>query len=314
MKKILYTTFFLLSLILTSSCDKDNAPAGERWGHTEYYEGSFLKEYEPVRMTRTLRFELNPDADAMLNNGGEVRFQVSSDKDRFVAPNNVRVYFDDELCEDYSFTIHPKSDNRCYTGRLGFEFDDAAAEGVHTLYLVYKVGDCKFTGDRFDGEEVQNSDLKADINALSEGMIIEKENVSNPAHVILGWVLAILIGSLLVWLLILKNIFFESIKFGIMITGDYYAPIASNGCYKVILTRNYKKQNIFQRIFIGKVLYVQNPQWISDIEFSAFGKKGVRMRIANYNDFSCDNSILKPNNEYTLKSLSDNAKMTITMQ
>ncbi len=317
MKKILYITLFLSSLILTTSCDKNNAPAGERWGYTEYYEGSFLKEYKPVRMTRTLRFELNPDAYAMLNNGGVVRFQVSSEKGRFVAPDNVRVYFDNELCEDYSFALHPvtaKSDNMCYTGELGFEFDGVAAEGTHTLYLIYKEGNCKFNGDTFEGELVQNSDLKVNINALSEGMVIEKENISNPAHVILGWVLAIILGALLVWILILRNFFFERIKFSITITGDCYKPIASKGCYRVILTRSYKKQNIFGRIFIGKILYEIDPRWVSDIEFYTGGKKGVRMRIANYNDFSCDDSLLKINNEYTLKSLGDKEEMTIRIQ
>ena len=300
-------------VVATTSCKKTKAPAGENWGYTEYYEGSFIKEYKPVIMTRTLSFDLNIDAATMLINGGEVQFQISSSKDCYEAPQNIRTYFNGELCKDNYFVVQPqdKADGMTITGDLGLEFDGAAAEGEHTLYLRYC--GCVFNGPTFEGERVYTSEMDVEIiGALEDGIIIKKKDIANPGHVLLGWILGIIATLLFVWIAFLRRIFYPRIGRNLQIVGDEVGckTIQAKGCYRVVFTNTYKKQNILHRIFVGKILYEDHPWWASDVTFTGNAPKNKVQMICR-GVIYCDARYLQPNNEYEICNSDTKEKVSL---
>lgn len=105
--------------------------------------------------------------------------------------------------------------------------------------------------------------------------------VWNPLKTILFWLLIALLIALLLWLFMLKRIFFPVIKAKkLILTGPdgLYMTKTVKGSRLVVYTSRRRSQNILSRIFTGKVLYAVNPIFIPDIEVTAGNRKRVMLR------------------------------------
>lgn len=104
----------------------------------------------------------------------------------------------------------------------------------------------------------------------------------NPLKTFLFWLGILLLAALLLWLIVLKRIFFPTIKMGkVVITGPgtYYSSKKIKGARKVLLTSKRKSQNIFSRIFTGEIKYIKADQFAPELSIvAAGGKKKVRVR------------------------------------
>lgn len=108
----------------------------------------------------------------------------------------------------------------------------------------------------------------------------------NPLKTFLFWLAIALFAIVIIWIFILKRIFFPTIKMGkVIITGPgtYYASKKIKGARKVILTSRHKSQNIFSRIFTGEIRFIKSEFFLSDLSINpAGGKKKVKLRSESH--------------------------------
>lgn len=304
-----------IALFSFVSCQKEQPIKGVGWGYTEYYESSIFKKYDPVRMEKTLCFELNNDADTLLRGDRNLTFHLSSDNKSLKPLKGVRVYVDGEPCKDGIITIKSTtdSDQKAQSSEvkivLGLEFLDEATDGKHILYLL--------GGEIANCEEFNQyaGNIGVDMGVLDEGIVIEKKTIANPGNVVASWILIIILALLLVWIIFLRPILFTRISIArlqIQGPGAFMGMFPIKGCIKVVLTSKKVKQNFLHHLFVGKIKYITNDVWISDVTFEPRDRKSLRIRTKD--DFSCDATILEKHNTYKLTNMKTKEQATISLQ
>ncbi|MBQ5888010.1 MAG: hypothetical protein IIW77_01885 [Bacteroidaceae bacterium] len=332
MNKVTSILIIMVAMVMASCGGSDSKPQGAHWGHTEYYEDHLFKKYEPVVMSNELEIELNNDAARFLSNEDAfIKFQISSDSTKFVRPKDIIVYFNDTPCPDFTFCMYPKkqigleeseitNDYYLICGKLGIEFKDEANNGGHHYYVLYD--GCKGKNqvalkDSNTPQPAYTRDLQhAYDGSIIDGIYISKETVENPAAVIIKWIITIILIALAVWFIVFRNLLYPKIRVSCILftgPGHFSGSIRVKGCYKVVLTADKnKKQGILSKIFIGKILYVRDDIWTSDIVFSHFDKNSVAISVSG--NWSCSGFKLCKYNYYEIKDTKNpNNKGTISV-
>lgn len=307
MKKIFGTLLLAWIVVGATSCQDDKEASGFNWGTTEYYEGFLWKDYEPVEMKGTLSFELNPDAQQYLaNEDSEIIFKViTADGKR---PEHVDVTFNGEKCEDYEFAVKPNGGN--VEGVLGIIFHNTAPEGAYELNLKYIGCNNVATEVMLDGKITRldgRSELKsANVTGvgIDAGCIhVEKIDITNPLQVSLTWIAIIFVVLVVLWLLILRRLLFQPIAMKtISFTGpgNFGGNVKIKGCYRVVFTDRNQKQGFFHKFFHGKILYVVNPVWDSEVTLEHRNSKSVRMRTTG--EWTCSGLYLTRGEDYVISN------------
>ncbi len=264
MKRLALYLSIICSMCVLSSCESDSTID---WGKTKFYEDSFLWKYEPVIMTKTLKFDFN-DVAKKRYAGKEFVFQVtefSLEQNRKIVAKSVKVYKNGVLCPNNEFVVTPEEQQV----NIGIEFLPGATPGKHHLYL-----ECQSLNllDQFD-------------NMLDSGFDIVKKDVMNPANKGLMWLAIVLAATYLLWLCFLRPIFYPYVKFSRMVItypGGEECMVRTAGKTAVILTNKEKakryKQGFFSTLFMTKHLVVVNDVWTSTVTIKS--KKGRYHRIA----------------------------------
>ncbi len=154
---------------------------------------------------------------------------------------------------------------------LEVQFNHDAKTGKRYFSLKpSRIDSLNFINDK-PVEEYQGTSLRTDYN-------IEW----NPLTIFLFWLGIILLAALVLWFVILKQVFFPTIKMGkITITGpgSYYSSKKIKGARKVILTPKRKSQNILSRIFTGEIKFINADHLTPELSIvPAGGKKKVKLR------------------------------------
>lgn len=104
----------------------------------------------------------------------------------------------------------------------------------------------------------------------------------NPLKTILFWIAIAIIALLVLWFVILKRIFFPTIKMSrVEIVGpdSYYLSKKIKGARRIILTSRRKNQSILSRLFTGEVRFIRADHFTDDLIMeAAAGKKKVKVR------------------------------------
>ena len=264
-----YIILVFLANILVS-CEKE-MDSSMLWGKTDYYKDFLFYDYEPVRMTKTICFETNEDANGRVKN---VKFGLykKAENDAYVqVKGEVRLYKDGVLCENNIFFITPQEKEV----QLGIEFTPEAEEGVHKWFL--KVLD----NGGFD--RINDSVTEEDSMPLLLEWKAEKNDIINPLKLGLNTFLSIIGLILLVWLLILKPQAYPSIKLKklyILYEGRQ-VPIKLSGVHKVICTNRTMSQGFFSRLFTGKIVYVKDIFWSpGDVVIMSKDRSSVKTKFS----------------------------------
>lgn len=105
--------------------------------------------------------------------------------------------------------------------------------------------------------------------------------VWNPLQTLFVIGALLLLAMLILWLFLLKRIFFPAIKMSkieIMGPGTYYASKKIKGARKVILTHKRMSQNIISRIFTGKIRFIRADIFSPELAIlPSGGKKKVKI-------------------------------------
>lgn len=295
----------LCPLMLMVSCGKktdENAPT--RWGKTNYYDKFLWKKHVPDTLYRTIEFDFNQDAKNYME--GPLRLglfkKTDSGKMLPVTENEMEVFVGGQKCQGNIIDVQPGTDQL----KVGIVFNPAAENKVHHWFFK-PVDDAGLERINDMDPDTYNAD-----NASLLDIEAEKNKVMNPLEEGTLFTLAFLVAALLVWMFVLKPIFFPTFRVGKVQLSDpvpYNSLKRVRGYRKMILTNKKVKQGFFDKAFAGKILYETNQLWTSDVVIEPKDRKSVRLRVPK--DSMADARVLKTNQEYTIQNMTSGTKTKI---
>lgn len=266
MKKLFKILFVLTIVIAFTSCDKEQKEI-VIFGEAEWYEPWLGKKCDPVVMERELDLNFNDYAKHTLKSV-PLKFELRTIDD---APaNNIKLYVNDELCENNIFTI-TVDDTKL---KLGLEFEEGGDdEGSHD-YIIKHVAN----GSNVKLDVVEYVSFGHD-NSIQAKKIV----VANPRKV--GTITGLTVFAVLciVWFILSRFIIWRSTSFSIIYIdyNDNMGPrrIRMNGKYELVCTSNYKaKDSLMSKIFKGSRMYETNEFWSHDVVFCDGSRKKIRVQ------------------------------------
>lgn len=283
------------------SC-KEEVDTSMLWGKTDYYTDFLFNDYEPVKMVKTICFDMNEDANGRVGNVRFGLYKKMEDDSYVLVKDEIRLYKNGELCKENTILITPQDKEV----QLGIEFTPKAKEGVHKWYL--KVLD----NGGFD--RINEYTMDEESSPLLLEWKAEKNDIVNPLKLGLNISLLSLLGLLLVWFLIMKPILYPTFKIGnIKFTnGVYFSTKRIYGARKLVVTNSSKTQGAINKLFTGKIVYEKNEFWPDEWEVYPKGKGGRLVANRKYTITPFTTSLNKQM-EYDLEHLSSGVKAQITL-
>jgi len=253
--------FFLLSAILFGACQDKNDLPKACLGECTYYPGFLWSKADTSGLTKHLILDFNKDAKNDEETFAEIVFV---DKEGNPVPDNVlEITIDDVVIKNNSFKVYSTETEK----EVKFRYLPNAERGNHQGYiklLSYKL-------DRFEDKELNGKPIEVmrwDLNF---------NKCMNPLAKAMMWTCILIMGLLLVWLLILRQIIYQ--RFKTIRKGMYFKdcpPLTINfkGARLVILDNKSHKQSTWDRLFKGKIIYKQHPALLTIITMKPH-KRGV---------------------------------------
>lgn len=296
----------LCPLALVAACGKrsDAPDAPTRWGKDNYYDKFLWKKHVPDTLYKTLEFDFNQDAKTYMDRPLRLGLFKRADGGRMlpVKEDEMEVFVNGQQCENNIIDV-PSA-----TGRLkvGIVFNNEAENKVHHWFFrAVDNGGLERINDMSPG--VFNAD-----NASLMSIVVEKHKIMNPLAQGTVFTAVFLIAALLVWLLVLKAIFYPTFRVGRV---QIFDPVPYNslkrlrGYRKMVLSNKRQKHGFFDKVFTGKILYETNDLWTDDIVIEPRDKNSVRLICPK--GFMADARVLKKNQEYTIQNMASGAKTKI---
>ena len=293
-------------LMILASCGKKaedpNAPT--RWGKENYYDKFLWKKHVPDTLYRTIEFDFNQDAKSFMDKPLRLGLFKKTDSGKMlpVTESEMEVFLDGRKCPHNIIDVQAGTDQL----KVGIAFKPKAENKVHHWFFrAVDDGGLERINDMDPGT------YQADNASLME-IEVDKHKVMNPLAVGTGLTLLFLLALLLIWLLVLKPVFFPTFRVGKIQVSD---PVPYNtlkrirGYRKMILTNKPAKQGFFDRVFTGRILYEVNDLWTSEVVIEPKDRNSVRLRCPK--DFMADARVLKKNQEYTVQNMTTSTKTKI---
>ena len=296
----------LCPLMLLASCGKkaDDPNAPTRWGKENYYDKFLWKKHVPDTLYRTIEFDFNQDAKNFMDKPLRLGLFKKTDSGKMlpVTDTEMEVFVDGQKCQNNIIDIQPGTDQV----KVGIVFKPDAENKVH--HWFFRAVD--------DGGLERINDMDPDTynadNASLMDIEVDKNKVMNPLAMGTALTSLLLLAALLVWLFVMKAIFFPTFRVGKIQLSDpvpYNTLKRMRGYRKMILTNKQPKQGFFDRVFAGKILYEVNDLWTSDVVIEPKDRNSVRLRCPK--DFMADARVLKKNQEYTIQNMTTSTKTKI---
>lgn len=304
-KRIQLLLVFCLLASLTS-CEKkvEDGNAPTRWGKENYYDKFLWKEHVPDTLYRTIEFDFNQDARNHMDKPLRLGLFKKTDSGKMlpVTESEMEVFVDGKKCPNNIIDVDPQTDQM----KVGIVFKPNAENKVH--HWFFRAVD--------DGGLERINDMAPDAfnndNASLMDIEVEKHQVMNPLKegvLITGF---ILLAALVVWLFVLKRIFFPVFRVGRVVLTD---PVPYNSMKqlkryrKLVLTNKPQKQSAINKLFTGKIQYELNQIWSSDVMIEPRDKNSVRLRCPR--EYMADARVLKLHHDYTIQNMTTGTKTRI---
>ena len=166
--------------------------------------------------------------------------------------------------------------------------------------------------------EIDNIDIINDMSAEvfpALAVNLSYDVYWNPLKTACFWLVVILIAALLIWLLMVKPAKYPKMDVAslqIVGTGGVYINKKIRGCRQVVLTNRKRSQNAISRLFSGKVMYITNAGFTSDIRIERSAKRTVRFYV--YTPWGiAPTTTLRKNGSAKLKNMSTGAEYTVNI-
>ena len=296
----------LCPLMLLASCgkkaDEPNAPT--RWGKENYYDKFLWKKHVPDTLYRTIEFVFKQDAKNYMDKPLRLGLFKKTDSGKMlpVTESEMEIFVDGQKCPLNIIDVQPGTDQL----KVGIVFKPEAENKVH--HWFFRAVD--------DGGLERINDMDPDTyqadNASLMDIEVDKNKVMNPLAMGTALTTLLLLAALLVWLFVMKAIFFPTFRVGKIQLSDpvpYNTLKRMRGYRKMILSNKQPKQGFFDRVFAGKILYEVNDLWTSEVVIEPKDRNSVRLRCPK--DFMADARVLKKNQEYTIQNMTTSTKTKI---
>ena len=244
-----YCLLFLLGFLsLLISCDiEESSLEGMDFGESVYYDSFLWVDSSTVTLTKELKFEFS---DYAIEQEAYLELQFVDANNEKLDINTVNIYVDGQPADNGIITIYAVQ--KIVSKKIGVQFLPNCSSGKQNGYIT--VISHKF--DRIDN--IDSDDLGSDKRIKRWTAYYEKD--LNPLALVLSWFVIIILATLLFWFLMLRNMIHPKFKKGnIQILTPYFGGVTfSRNIKLVIFTNTIQKQNIFNKIFTGKIQYEIN--------------------------------------------------------
>lgn len=305
-KKFLIIAVLCCPLAILASCDKDtsNTNAPTLWGKENYYNRFLWKKHIPDTLYRTIKFDFNQDAKKYMNKPLCLSLFKRTDGGNMVTvtENEMEVFVGGQKCPNNIIAVQPGTDQL----KVGIVFNPNAENKVHHWFFR-AVND----GGLERINDMDPNTYKAE-NASLMDVEVYKNKVMNPLAMGTALISLFILVTLLLWLLLMKNILFPTFRVGKIQLSDpapYNTLKRMRGYRRMILTNKTHKQGFFDKCFVGKILYEVNDLWTSDVVIEPKDSNSVRLQCPK--DFMADARVLKKNREYTIQNMTTSTKTKI---
>lgn len=297
----------MAAIILLASCAKDGDTALiTRWGKEKYYSDFLWKKHVPDTLYRELEFDFNEDAKYFMDEPLRLGLfkKAGSGKMLPVLDNEMEIFVDGKKCDNNIIDV-PSSVEKL---KVGIVFNHNAENKVHHWFFK----------PVSDGGLERINDMDADTFNNPDSSLLEVEaqklKIMNPLAQGLLITCIIIIVVLLVWLLVLKSIFYPKFRVGKVTFCDpepYMSQKKLRGCRLLILTSTKPHQSTLNRIFTGEIRYEVNPMWTTDVVMEPRDKNSVRVRASK--EYLVDSRIMKVHKEYIIQNTTTGTKTKVNI-
>ena len=248
------TLLLITSVLFLSSC-KDGNYVGETadFGIAKYYKPFLFVKSDTVVLTKTLNYDFN---DYAVEQKSFAKIKWVDDNQQPIQNKNIQFSVNGVQSNSNEFKI--SSDVNKGKLELGIKMLPDFPKG-------YTSGFLSISNHQLD--VVNNLDLSTSPEERIFKWEATHKVVMNPLKKGLMWLGIVILALVVIWFLVLRNMLHPKFKRGkIQILSPYFGGISFNQNTKLIVfTSNAKKQNTFNRIFTGKIIYEVNPIYGSDI-------------------------------------------------
>lgn len=289
-----------LVAVLATSCQKETE-SSILWGKTNTYDKFLWKKHVPDTLKQTLCFEFNEDAQQFMEDELKLGIFKKNGNNQLVQvrESEMELFANGKKVEGNIISVT----SSCSELEVGIVFNDDAEDKVHYWYVKpIDNGGLERINEK-STDEMSSQDAIMEIKA-------QKNHVMNPLAEGLLFFIIVLVSALILWLIILKPIFFPVFKvkkLELIGPDPYINAIQIKRYRKLVLTSKNIHQSWLNQLFTGRIKYSINPLWTSDVEFVPKDKRSIRIR-PDKNEYLSDTRILKTNNEYTLENIKTNNK------
>ena len=269
LNKIIKLSFILVLFISLGACNKKEQDNSTFWGKTEYYSDFLWKKYKPIEMTKKIHFDFNEDAAVLQN----IKFGLleKNEKGEFVNPKDITLYKNGDFCKNNIFTVSGQEKE----AEITVIFNNSAKKGTHKWAVVLLDN---------AGLDRVNDLMVAEIEKpVTLEWLAKKNNVWNPLAFLLSIILSIILAALIIWIVFLKKAFYTTFKVGaINIREPAFSSHKLKGARKIVFSNKKKNQAFFNRLFTGKIIYVQNEIWSTPCVFIPKNKNSIKSQSQGY--------------------------------
>ena len=236
-------------LICLTSCKKDESVS---FGTVEYYPSFLWVDSKMAPVTKTFDFDFSQDAK---DDNSFAEFQFVDNEGKPISTNVMQVTIDEKEIANNKFRINSDLCSKDFI----FSFSPNAEEGKYQGYLKI----INHTLDRLDSQPLNSGQQ---VDAFQWTLYFDK--VMNPLAKVLMWIGILLLTFLLLWLFILKPIFypkFKSTRKSVYLKNCPPITINFKGARLVVLDNKPHKQSNWDKFFKGKIIYKQHPALLTQI-------------------------------------------------
>lgn len=193
-------------------------------------------------------------------------------------------------------------------GRFSISSDDKESQLAITFSPSVKSGKYIFDikGKGHNLESINDERTSQYENSVRLRNVVEW----NPLAIILTILGLVLLAALILWFVLLKQIFYPTFKVGrYQISQPYFSQRSIRGARKVVFTNSQKRQSGINALFTGKIIYECNPFWTNEWIMVPSVRKGCRVTSLSPT-YSIDPfcSTMDPQTLYTIEN--NNTKET----
>lgn len=262
----------VFATILLAGCGKQVQEFGSYWGKQTSFKNFLWYKYTPDTITQTLYFNVGEESFTKPLVLGlfetNVNYETGEETVNIVG-DEVELFVNGKLSEDKKFKVLP-SDKEL---TLGVVFSNGAKEGDYYWNLVViDAGDLDMINDYLTTTKIP----------ILVSWKADYATKMNPLAVILLLLCAVIVVLLVLWLAVLQWIIFRRFRFSdlqIVYMDDGsrkgMQTISLSGARKVILSAQYQSQSIINRIFTGRIEFIENKFWTDKVEINPVDSQSV---------------------------------------